>query len=96
MTDSLIEIIGSRICPDIPKEAPWYRLKNGYTNRNERVSFSIDIYKCDGNKFCKSDGQIEQALKNMYLTFFHSETQLNFEHFDENPMLVQDGYHSQV
>ena len=52
--------------------------------------------KNNDNKPCKNDIDIEKALQNMYLTLFHSETNLNFEHTDESPLLVSDGYHSQV
>lgn len=50
-------------------------VKNDYANETERISFSLDIVKCnkDTNKNCKSDKEIEHFLNNIYLTVFTSE-----------------------
>ena len=33
--------VGERICPDIDSNAPYYYLKNGFSNHDERVSVNI-------------------------------------------------------
>ena len=45
-----------------------YKVKNGYTNETERISFSIEIHKCQVNEpgdVCKSDEEIEQYLSKL-------------------------------
>ena len=41
------------------------KLKNGYTNKTERVSFSFDIVRCNKefDKGCESSKKIKQVLK---------------------------------
>ena len=57
-----------KMCPDVNDEIKEiYMILNGYSNRKKRVSFSIDIYKCEENKVfkntCKSDPEIEELLR---------------------------------
>ena len=46
------------------------RLKNDYTNYNDRYSFSIDFVKCDDNIFdyCESDDNIKEFTDSIYFT----------------------------
>ena len=40
-----IDNIEKRICPDMTGFEKFHRIKNGYNNQKERVSFSIEIIK---------------------------------------------------
>ena len=61
-----INSINARLCPDMDLVKDTLRLKNSYTNKEERVSFSIqtvlcndeysDIYEKD--PICESQGNI--------------------------------------
>ena len=42
-------IIKERLCPDMEHLGDFYKIKNGYTNRTERVSFSLEIHQCDAD-----------------------------------------------
>jgi len=52
------------LCPDEEILKDVYKLKNGYTNLDERKSFSLSINKCnkDINTHCKSDKIISKLL----------------------------------
>jgi len=53
----------NRVCPDIAKDDPNYKVKNLYQNKDERFSFSIQIFKCtQGPEICKKDADIESFL----------------------------------
>ena len=51
------KMIDSRLCPDIPENSPFYKLKNSYVNQTERNSVSLEIKRCNPklNKNCKSE-----------------------------------------
>jgi hypothetical protein len=55
------------LCPDVSDEAKeLYKIVNGYSNSKKRVSFSIDIFKCEEKELfkntCKSDPEIKKLL----------------------------------
>ena len=57
-----------RLCPDTHTlHSQIYKILNGYSNRMKRVSFSVDIYKCEEKKFignkCKDDKEIKKLLQ---------------------------------
>ena len=61
-----------RICPDIKKTDPFWKVINGYTNEEFRQSFSLMLLKCNPkfNTKCKSDSEIQRFLKSMYFTVY--------------------------
>ena len=52
-SNKMREDASHRLCPDMEKMS-YLRAKNGYTNSDNRMSFSLEIYKCSHSN-CKSD-----------------------------------------
>jgi hypothetical protein len=88
-----------RLCPDVTDEADdIYKIMNSYTNQTKRISFSINIFKCQVKKYinlneCASDDKIDLFLQNVYFTLY---TLTNRVHYDdvEKPWRVSDKFHS--
>ena len=57
-----------RLCPDMDK-MKYLKAKNGYTNSNQRMSFSLEIYKCSHSN-CKSDSEISNMLNHLMFNVF--------------------------
>ena len=55
------------------------KLKNAYTNSNERVSFAVEIIKCDINEdsTCKTELEIEGLLNELYFTLYYLKDHVN-------------------
>ena len=66
VTDEFVSKLKNRLCPDISRDDPNYFVKNLYQNKDERMSFSIQIFKCSVN--CEADAKIEK---------FFTKTQFN-------------------
>lgn len=67
--------IRARLCPDVTKALEeMYKIKNSYTDQEERISFSIEIEKCSSKtrNFCKKDGTIQAFLNNVYFTLYYT------------------------
>ena len=64
-----------RFCPAIENIAEYYEIKNGYTNSTERISFSIEIVKCNRElgEECHDDQYVEKVLSYMYFTVYYLE-----------------------
>lgn len=73
------QIYESRFCPNLTGEiSKWFRVKNGYTNYRERISFAVEVIKCskDQNPNCKSEEEIGKVLDLMYFTFYYIEEKI--------------------
>ena len=44
-----------RFCPDVDSNGDQLEIKNIYDNENERISFSLEIYRCKLKK-CQPTG----------------------------------------
>ena len=59
-----------RLCPDEDKLQQYeWAVKNQYANKNDRISFSVDVIKCmdQYSKFgCETDDKIKKMLDNVY------------------------------
>ena len=42
--------VSYRLCPDTSRLNQQYEIKNGYSNPEERISFAIEIIKCNTNE----------------------------------------------
>ena len=52
----------------------FYKIKNGYTNLTERVSFSVEVHKCYVNNpkdICKSPTEIEEVMSMIFFTNYN-------------------------
>ena len=80
---------------DIIKEH--LRIKNGYTNSNERISFSVQVVNCSDN--CESKEKVAQVMKQVYFTLYTVQERINFGKGDKNygqkPTSVIDTFQSQ-
>jgi len=65
ITDENKDTFESRFCPDFEGLEDEWRIRNGYANETDRVSFEIDIFKCnkDKNPNCGEDEDIDKVLK---------------------------------
>jgi len=89
-----------RFCPDIDKIKDHFQIKNGYNNKHERISFSVEIVKCndDSSKVkCKNDAT-EDILEQIYFTLYNVEEIIDFKNPDKlksRPIRTEVKFHSQ-
>lgn len=69
------------LCPDIPEDDQFYKVRNKYTDVSDRVSFQVEIHKCSKalNKDCKDESEINDLLSYMYFTLYIVQDRANFE-----------------
>lgn len=75
-------------------------IKNGYSNKEERISFSIQAVLCDtdAGETCASNDNIDLFLRSIYFTMYVLEESIAFgqlENIGERPISVDDKFHSQ-
>jgi len=75
-------------------------VKNEYNNIDDRISFSIEIIKCDKSidESCKDDDEIENALKELYFTGYYIEDDAHLSegaNIGGKPTVTFDKFHSQ-
>lgn len=58
----------NRLCPNYEK-MEYLKAKNGYINSSDRLSFSLEIYKCSHSN-CKSDQEISNMLSHLMFNVF--------------------------
>ena len=73
----------------------------------KRVSFSVDIYKCEEKKFignkCKDDTEIIKLLQQIYFTFYTLTNRVSYDHLSlknstgnqSYPYITKEVFHSQ-
>lgn len=58
------------LCPDFtPESKKLFTVQNFYNNLKQRVSFSIDVAKCnnyENNRGCKGDDETRKLFESMY------------------------------
>jgi len=66
--------IKDRYCPDMDSIKDILKLKNGYLNNEDRISFSVEIEKCNSleNPNCKKDAAIQKVLDVLYFTVYYT------------------------
>ena len=83
-----------RICPDMDHLKDFYRVLNGYTNKTERVNFSIEVHRCtDPNDNCESDEEIAHIVPMFYFTRYALEEIAELgsaENLGKRPTIVKD------
>ena len=73
------------------------RIKNSYSDENERVSFQIEIHSCADKSYCKSDDDIANLLEKIYFTFYNLEENVEFGNplnIGKRPIRAIDAFHS--
>ena len=61
-----------RLCPDMEQMAEFLKIKNGYTNSEDRASFSLNIFKCQGTS-CKNETEIRDLLQGLMFNIYMIE-----------------------
>ena len=62
--EKLLNQYTKRFCPELGSGNDEYQVKNLYDNENERVSFSVEIYRCDRSKHsCVPEYKINDFFK---------------------------------
>lgn len=58
----------------------YWRIKNGYTNYDERISFNIAVVVCnnDTDSNCATKDDIDFLLDKLYFTFYVVEDNVSF------------------
>ena len=91
--------IQKRLCPDMEKIKDDLKVKNSYSNKKERVSFSIQAVLCDQpNENCADPEKIDQFLKDIFFTSYILEENVEFgdiSNIGKRPISVNDKFHSQ-
>ena len=75
-------------------------MKNGYSNYDDRVSYSVEIVKCNPevDKDCKNDALAEKLLSQIFFTLYNIEELVDFKNPEKlkgRPIRTQDSFHSQ-
>lgn len=95
--DKVLKVFTKRFCPDINDDfKKFWQVKNGYTNETERISFSVEIVKCN-DADCKSEAQTQKIMNLMYFTVYTLEEAIDFknpEKLNSRPVRVQTTFHS--
>ena len=74
------------------------KVKNGYSNQTERISFQVEIHKCSGENSCRDTADITNLLDNVYFTFYNLEENVEFgnpSNIGKRPIRGSDAFHSQ-
>lgn len=87
-----------RVCPDLEFMQDYWRIKNSYTNYDERHSFNIAVVVCNnetaGSEGCATKDDIDFLLERLYFTFYVVEDNVQFSEVGENPYFTIDKFHS--
>ena len=77
-----------------------FEVKNGYINKHERVSFSVEIVKCNDDIHedvqCKNDAT-PLILEQIYFTLYNLEEMIDFKNPDKlkkRPIRAEVKFHS--
>ena len=75
----------------------YWRIKNGYTNYDERISFNIAVVVCnnDTDSNCATKDDIDFLLDKLYFTFYVVEDNVSFSEVGQKPFYTVDKFHSQ-
>ena len=69
--EALLETYEDRFCPEQIDD--FIRVKNSYSNIKDRLSFQLEINKCDSsvaNHNCHDDEDTKKLLKKVFFTLF--------------------------
>ena len=71
------------LCPDTAKLKDFYKLKNNYNNREDKVSISFEIALCGNERDdCVTDEQvISTLLENMLFSLHFFEEKVDFNNY---------------
>lgn len=74
----------------------FYKIKNGFTNHTERVSFSMEVHLCDANvpsNECASNSEMELVVKQLFFTMYLLEETIELDSKDnlgKRPTMIKD------
>lgn len=93
----------SHFCPEFDKFQDLVKVKNLYNDAKERVSFAVEIYRCDPKKRrCENVAKIERFLKQFHVTLStiidrieYSEDHLVKSSLKDMPVKTLLKFHSQ-
>lgn len=96
----VLKIYSKRFCPEINKIADYFQIKNAYANTTERISFSVEIVKCNPefSQTCKSDETVQKFLDVVYFTMYNIEEVVDFKNnhkVGSRPVRTTNKFHSQ-
>jgi hypothetical protein len=93
------DILNKRLCPDMNTIKDILRVKNSYTDKDERVSFSMQAVACDSDtEECADPTAIEQFFEDIYFTIYILKENIAFgdnSNIGQRPISVNDQFHSQ-
>ena len=88
------EILKRRLCPDMNSIQDILRVKNKYTDKDERVSFSMQAVSCDRDiEDCADPDSIEKFFEDIYFTLYILKENIAFgdiSNIGKRPVSVND------
>ena len=92
-----------RMCPDIEPIKHMLKMKNIYSDLDDRRSFSLEIIRCkedpnDPSFKCKTKDEMNLLFPELYFTFYYIEENIAFgdsTNIGKRPITSSDKFHSQ-
>ena len=95
LEDDVVEIYEKRLCPDGDRIKNFWKIKNGYSNAKDRISFTIQAVLCnDQAQTCAPEEDIDFLLEQLYFTMNVVEDRVLFGDNDTHPYRTIDQFHS--
>lgn len=88
----------TRLCPDTHKIKDWWKLKNEYSNHNDRKSFNVQVALCDNSTSPVPCAPIEDTiylLNQLMFSFYVLEDTIEFGSIKKKPYKTVNTFHSQ-
>ena len=77
------KLMEKRVCPDGEKLKDKWKVRNGYSNKLDRISFNIQAVLCtnppDNPNYCASDDDIKYLLDRLMFTMYVTEGKILFD-----------------
>ena len=88
------DILKRRLCPDMKSIKEILRVKNSYTDKDERVSFSMQVVSCDRDiEDCADLDSIDKFFEDIYFTLYILKENIAFgdiSNIGKRPVSVND------
>ena len=91
------KVYETRICPDAHAIKGWWKLKNEYSNHNDRKSFNVQAALCDNKTSevpCAPREHTIYLLNRLQFTFYILEDYIQFGNIGETPYATINKFHS--
>lgn len=99
IAEDRIDEMKARLCPALEEDISWFKLQNSYQNKADRISFSIELHKCDSAEAsCQDQGNVTTLLNEVYFALHivseHSDHSTNSQSYVQ-AVHTSDDLHSE-